>query len=121
VNLSLNIVLVPVLGIEGSALATLVGYAALHVSLAWATRRGASRLEPPHRALVVRMGVAVAIAFGAALLPVSPPFLGVRFVIASACLALFVGMVLTLAGRCAWPRMRRLSSWMMSRALPAAA
>jgi O-antigen/teichoic acid export membrane protein len=118
VNLALNIVLVPVLGLEGSALATLLSYVALHASLAGATRRGASRLEPPRRALVARMTAAVAIAFAAALLPVSVPFLGIRFAIASACLALFAAMMLTLAGRCAWPKIRRIAEWMMSRALP---
>jgi O-antigen/teichoic acid export membrane protein len=121
VNLVLNIVLVPMLGLEGSALATLIGYASLHAWLASATRRGASRLPSPHRALVVRMMIAVAIAFAAALLPVNLPFLGIRLAIASACLAVFAGMMLTLAGRCASPQMRRIAAWMMSRALPAPA
>jgi O-antigen/teichoic acid export membrane protein len=120
-NLALNLVLVPVLGLEGSALATLLSYAAMQALLAKATRRGVSRLRSPDRALVVRVMAAVAIAFTAALLPESLPFLGLRFAIASACLALFVGMMFVLAGSRAWPRMRRIAAWMMSRALPAPA
>jgi O-antigen/teichoic acid export membrane protein len=119
VNLALNFLLVPVLGLEGSALATLLSYGAMQALLAKATRRGISRLQSPDRALVVRVMAAAAIAFTAALLPVSVPFLGLRLALASACLALFVGMMLVLAGSSAWPRMRRIAAWMMSRALPA--
>jgi hypothetical protein len=64
------------------------------------------------------MLVAAAIAFAAALLPVSVPLLGIRFAIASACVALSAGMMLTLAGRCAWPPMRRIAVWIMSTPLP---
>jgi O-antigen/teichoic acid export membrane protein len=121
VNLALNVLLVPVLGIEGSALATLLAYASLHASLASAAHRRGARLRSPPRALVVGVVTAVAIAFAAAWLPVSLPFLGIRLTIASGCLALFAGMMWTLAGRCAWPPMHRIAEWLISRVLPAPA
>jgi O-antigen/teichoic acid export membrane protein len=120
VHLVLNVVLVPELGIEGSALATLVGYVALHASLATATRRGRPLPLPP-AALAAKLAAATVIAFAAAWLPVGLPFLGLRLVLALGCLLVFAEMMLTLAGRCASRRMHGIATWMMSRALPAAA
>jgi O-antigen/teichoic acid export membrane protein len=121
VNLALNIALVPVLGIEGSALATLVGYGSLHASLASATRRRGLCLSAPEHALFVRVVGAVAVAVGASWLPVSLPALVVRVVVASACLAVFAAMMLTLAGRCTSGQIHRIAGWVMSRAVPASA
>lgn len=111
-NLALNIALVPVLGIEGSALATVLGYTSLHLLLARASRRG--RSHPAHRGLVLGLCAAVGLGFLAALLPVSVPLLVVRVAIAAACAAAFAAMLLTLTGNRAPRRMRRITAWMAS-------
>lgn len=114
VNLVLNMLLVPVLHIGGSACATLLSYALLQALLA-ACARSATRFRPPAPTLLIGIGAAVAVAFAATWLPMSPGFLVLRLVLGLGCLAVFVAMMLTLAGGAAWPRARRFAGPLISR------
>ncbi|MDQ6816401.1 MAG: oligosaccharide flippase family protein [Actinomycetota bacterium] len=111
-NLALNVAFVPVLGIEGSALATLLGYASLHVLLVLSSRR--TCLRPTHRRLALKLVAAVALAFLAAVLPVNVPFLVIRAALGAGCAAVFVAMLMTLSGNSTPPPMRRISAWLTS-------
>lgn len=119
INLALNIALVPILKIEGSALATLLGYVSLHLLLASASRRAS--LRSTHRRLVLGLMAAVSLALVGAWLPVNVPFLVIRAVIAAACGAVFAGMLLTLSARSAPRPLRRIAAWMASMVRPASA
>src|SRR5207244_3447471 len=79
-NLGLNLLLVPALGINGSAIATLLSYALLAAGLAVFARR-ALALPRPSRALLIEVALAVAAAFAATSLPVALPFLLARLAI----------------------------------------
>ena len=114
INVSLNIAAVPVLGIYGAALATLVSYIALQALLAAAVGRKA-RLRAPQCALVGGLMAAVAIAFLASRLPMSPAFIGIRVVGGMGCLVVFAAMTSALAGSRASPRMRRIGEPMISK------
>jgi O-antigen/teichoic acid export membrane protein len=114
INLSLNIAAVPLLGIYGSALATLVSYVALQALLGVAAR-GAAQLRSPQPALVAGLTAAVAIVFLALWLPMSPAFLVVRVACALGCLVVFAAMTCALAGRPASPQMRRMGEPLISR------
>jgi O-antigen/teichoic acid export membrane protein len=85
-NIALNIALVPLLGIEGSALAALASYAFLHALLARAVSRD-DRLPRPRTTLIVRLVAGAGIALVACRLPTTAPFLAARLVVALACLA----------------------------------
>jgi O-antigen/teichoic acid export membrane protein len=115
-NLVLNVVLVPRLGIEGSALATLLSYGALEVTIATAARR-ARRLEPTGNALRVEVLAAVSVAFAAAAVPVTLPLLGIRLVIGLMCLAVLASMISTLSGLSGAHQPNRLTRWMGSTVL----
>ena len=115
-NLVLNIALVPRFGIEGSALATLLGYVALQLTLAVAARR-VRRLQPTGRALRVEVLAAVLLAFAAAAVPVTFALLGMRLVVGVVCLAILVGMIATLSGVFGADRTNWLSRWMGSTVL----
>jgi O-antigen/teichoic acid export membrane protein len=115
-NLVLNIVLVPRLGIEGSALATLLGYSALEVTLAIGAQR-ARRLEPTGRALRLEVLAAVSIAFAAAAAPVTLPLLGIRLVIGLLCLAVLASMISNLSGLFGARQPDWLTRWMRSNIL----
>jgi O-antigen/teichoic acid export membrane protein len=107
-NLALNILLVPHLGIDGSALATLLSYGLLQALLA-ANARGVARLRRPSPRLVLGILGAVAAAFSAALLPISFGFLVIRAVLASGCLAVFLAITFTLADGRRWPLASRIA------------
>jgi O-antigen/teichoic acid export membrane protein len=115
-NLGLNIALVPRFGIEGSALATLLGYCALQLTLAVAARR-VRRLQPTGRALRVEVLAAVLLAFAAAAIPETLPLLGARLVVGLVCLAILASMIATLSGALAAHRTNWLSRWMGSTVL----
>jgi O-antigen/teichoic acid export membrane protein len=107
-NIALNIALVPLLGIEGSALAALASYALLHALLARAASRD-DRLPRPRTTLIIKLAVGAAIALAATRLPTTAPFLAARLVIALGCLTAMGAVVLrivaprggSLAGRVA--------------------
>jgi O-antigen/teichoic acid export membrane protein len=107
VNLALNILLVPLIGIAGSAWATLASCVLLHALLADCAN-AVTRLRPPSPALRPAVGAAVAVAFLATLLPQGLSFLAIRAVLGLGCLAVFIAMVLTLAGVRAWPGAQRI-------------
>jgi O-antigen/teichoic acid export membrane protein len=113
-NLLLNLALVPVLHITGSALATLISFVVLDAMLA-AAARTVARLRSPRPALVVGIAGALAIAFGSARLPVSFISLVVDCVVGLMCLVVFVAMVLALAGGAGWSPARRIGRPVISR------
>jgi O-antigen/teichoic acid export membrane protein len=115
-NLVLNIALVPRLGIEGSALATLLSYGVLHAWLAFAARQ-IRRLTRPGRMLVIELLGAIALAIAAAALPVSAPALGLRLAIGVLCAATFASMLSILGGVFRARQPRRLAQWMSSTVL----
>jgi O-antigen/teichoic acid export membrane protein len=115
-NLVLNIALVPQFGIEGSALATLLGYGALQLTLAVAARR-VRLLQPTARALRVEVLGAVLLGFVAAAVPVTLPLLGIRLAVGVVCVAILAGMIVTLSGAFGARRTDWLSRWMGSTVL----
>jgi O-antigen/teichoic acid export membrane protein len=115
-NLALNIALVPRIGIEGSALATMLSYAVLQGSLAVAARR-ARRLQRTRPVLVIEVVAAVSVALAAAALPVNVPMLGIRLAIGLLCLAVFASMLSILGGVLGAHQPRRLAQWMSSTVL----
>jgi O-antigen/teichoic acid export membrane protein len=115
-NLVLNIALVPGLGIEGSALATLLSYGILQGLLALAARQ-ARRLRPTGPGLMIEVLAAVSVALGAAALPVSIPVLGVRLAVSLACVVAFTAMLSILSGGFGARQPRRLGRWMTSTVL----
>jgi O-antigen/teichoic acid export membrane protein len=88
VNISLNLVMVPFLGITGSAIATALCYALL----AWLTRLPASSaLDVPgaSRPLRILIGGAIAVTLAIGALPTSSAWLVVRLVVAAGALLAF--------------------------------
>jgi O-antigen/teichoic acid export membrane protein len=83
-NIGLNIALVPVWGINGSALATVLGYGILAVATGLSSRRIA-RLQPPSVLLGAELGVSAGLAVAIASLPTDPVFLGLRMAGAVGC------------------------------------
>ncbi len=96
VNIALNIAFVPLLRIEGSALASLASYALLHLLLAIAARRH-ERLPRPRPMLVAKLAAAGCLALAASRLPTTPSILALRLAVAVACLALAAAMVRKIA------------------------
>ena len=119
VNIGLNIVLVPRLGIAGSAGATLASYALLDALLA-AGACSVARLRLPAPALLLSMLGAAGIAFIATTLPVSPGFMVVRGVVGLGCMALFFAMTFTLAGARAFPGARWIAAPFIAWLVPVA-
>jgi O-antigen/teichoic acid export membrane protein len=95
-NIALNVALVPVLGIEGSALAIVLSYGLLHALLVSPARR-VERLPLPRAALVAELVAAGALALAVTRLPVDEPFLALRLAIAALCLAAVVLMMVRIA------------------------
>lgn len=92
VNIGLNLLLVPLAGLEGSATATLLSY----VALSYLNRAAAHRLLPleaTSSALFLSMYVTAACAIGSVAIPTTPWWLGVRAAVAMACLAWFAKVV----------------------------
>ena len=110
-NLGLNLVLVPILGIDGSALITLGCYGVQLVILT----RCASRVLPlprPSPRLVLAAAVGIGISLGSAALPVDGVGIALRLVVGLAAAAMFVAQLLAMAapGRVNW--MDRVVGWM---------
>jgi O-antigen/teichoic acid export membrane protein len=91
-NIVLNIALVPLLGIEGSALAIALSYCLLYGLLALAARL-AGALPLPRAALVAEVCAAGAMALAVTRLPVGGGFLVVRLAVGLVCLAVVVAMM----------------------------
>jgi O-antigen/teichoic acid export membrane protein len=88
-NVALNLVLVPWLGLTGSALATLAAYAFLHVALSMAGR-GHPKAPPPARLLQLQVAGAAVLAVLSAGLADTPLVLTVRTIAATGCVAWFL-------------------------------
>jgi O-antigen/teichoic acid export membrane protein len=76
-NIGLNIALVPVWGINASALSTVLGYGILAVASGYSARRIA-QLRPTPVLLGAELGVAAGLSIVIAGVPTSPVFLGLR-------------------------------------------
>jgi O-antigen/teichoic acid export membrane protein len=83
-NIGLNILLVPVWGINASALSTVLGYGILAVASGLSSRKIA-RLQPPSVLLGAELGVAAGLAVAIAAIPTSPVFLVLRMAGALGC------------------------------------
>jgi O-antigen/teichoic acid export membrane protein len=105
-NVALNIALVPSMGIDGSALATLLGYGLLYAFLTLAARRK-ERLPRPSTKLVAKLVAACAVAFAATRLPTTLPFLVLRLTVAGFCLVTVVAMLFAIAA----PGRSRILAW----------
>jgi O-antigen/teichoic acid export membrane protein len=117
VNLGLNLLLVPVLGIAGSAWATLLSYALLDALLA-VSARSVTRLRLPSPALRASGFAAVAVAFLSARLPVSPGALALRLVLGAGCVAVFAALLCTLADVRGFMPARRIGRPLLARLVP---
>lgn len=109
-NLALNILLVPTLGITGSALATLLCYGLVAALLMIAAVR-AMRLPRPSPSLLAKVIGAIVISIGSTQLPTGGLFLAVRVVIAVASVLAFLALMLSIVApdRAAWAG--RLTAW----------
>ena len=109
-TIALTALLVPVLKLDGAALATLAGYALQHALLA----RAAHAIEPlrrPPRALVAKCAAAAALALASTQLPGGPAPVAARALVALACVALFAALALQLIVPDRHPRARALARW----------
>ena len=97
-NVILNLVLVPAVGIVGASAATFV---ASGLGLALLTRAGRDivRLDSLSKKLLAQVGAAAALSLAIVVLPLSLPFMVFRGVIALACGALALCVLLSLSGR----------------------
>lgn len=95
-NVALNLALVPLLGIEGSALGVLLSYSLLYALLALAARR-VERLPRPRGVLMAQMAAAAAVAVAVTRLPLDAPLLALRLAVALVCLGVVVAMTLKIA------------------------
>jgi O-antigen/teichoic acid export membrane protein len=89
-NIALNLVLVPHLGINGSALATLITYALLAVGMATASRRMLPLPRPPLLLWGQLLG-AIGIVLATRYLPIHGPGLALRVAGVAACGVLAIG------------------------------
>ncbi len=109
-NLGLNILLVPVLGIEGSALATFAAYVLRWIVLAVAAGRVVRLPALPLRFVLSMLGV-IAAAFALVALPDGGPLIVVRIVVGALALAAFLalGRSIAVPERFAWAA--RAQAW----------
>jgi O-antigen/teichoic acid export membrane protein len=92
VNIGLNVVLIPALGINGAALATLLAYSAQHGMLVLAARQDSPSSSGGGWQPMAWLAGAVVLAFAALLLPTNPAGLVLRLVLGLGCLAWFGGV-----------------------------
>jgi O-antigen/teichoic acid export membrane protein len=111
VNLALNLALVPVLGIVGSAAATIVGYCVMHLLLA-RSARSLLRLPPLGRRLWTELSVAVVAVFAVLVIPVSTPFMVARGACGVACGVAALLMVLALRSQPGQRRPKLVGAWL---------
>jgi O-antigen/teichoic acid export membrane protein len=97
VNIGLNLVLIPALGINGAAVATFLAYAAQHALLVLVARGRAPFSRPRSGRLLLLLAGACALAFLALLLPTDPAGLVLRLVLGLGCLAWFGRVLRTVA------------------------
>jgi O-antigen/teichoic acid export membrane protein len=88
-NIAANIILVPIWGIEGSALATSAAYLLL-LGLGVALSHRIQRLRRPSARLLLASAVAIAVALGCAVVPATGVLAVIRAILALACIAVVV-------------------------------
>jgi O-antigen/teichoic acid export membrane protein len=88
-NIAANIILVPVWGIEGSALATSLAYLLL-LGLGVALSHRIQRLRRPSARLLLGSAAAIAVALGCAVVPGTGVLAVIRAILALACIAVVV-------------------------------
>ena len=114
VSLAINIALVPLIGILGATVGTLVAYIVM-LGLSVRYSQSLLALPRPNRRLGFEVTASVAIVFAALLLPVSAPFLILRGAVGIACGLLLLGMIAVLGKTPANPLLRYLSHWVNAR------
>ncbi|MFZ0089662.1 MAG: oligosaccharide flippase family protein [Solirubrobacteraceae bacterium] len=114
VNLGLNFVLVPIWGIVGSAVATLVANIVMALLLA-AAARTVFAVPPPPARLLVAIGLSIGVVFGAAFLPVTTPALVMRLLLGVISGSFLLALALGLAGRTGHAALRPMSAWLGDR------
>jgi O-antigen/teichoic acid export membrane protein len=85
-NIASNLVLVPILGIEGSALSTSIAFVSLALIATFFAHR-VQRLRHPPLELLALSAVAIAVAFSCTALPVSGAFAVARALLTLGCIA----------------------------------
>lgn len=111
VNIALNLALVPVIGIEGSALATLAAYTAMMIAVHVASRRTLVLRRPPVR---LTAGCVAAVAVGAlsTAAPITVAFAAARVVATLVCMFAFVVLLMRIvAPEREPPRWLRPADW----------
>lgn len=113
-NIALNIVLVPIAGVEGSACSTLLAYVLLH-ALTVRFARPIRRLRRPPLKLMISCAAAVAVAASCAAIPSTGVFAVVRVAATLVSLVVFGLMLhrLIAPGKDLWPA--RALAWASSR------
>jgi len=91
-NIALNVIMVPRLGLTGSALATLAAYAFLHVGLSVAGR-GSLKAPPPPRMLQVQLAAVVVFALLSAGVAATPLTITIRAIAAAVTVVWFLRML----------------------------
>jgi O-antigen/teichoic acid export membrane protein len=109
-NVGLNVVLVPRLGIEGSALATIASYVILYALLARVANAEQPVPHPPGR-LVGACLAAVGAALGFSQAPASPAFAVGRAIVVVVCLVAFASVLAELVAPGRIPRLARVARW----------
>jgi O-antigen/teichoic acid export membrane protein len=92
VNIGLNVLLVPKLGIAGAGLATFCSFSLLSGLLAIRSRR-ISRLPRPPAALIAKILLAATISLASTKLPMDSTTMVIRAAVTSGCLVVFVAML----------------------------
>jgi O-antigen/teichoic acid export membrane protein len=103
-NIACNIVLVPRMGIEGSALSTSLAYVLLMV-LANVFSRRVQRLRHPPIGLLLASALAIGVALSCTVLPWTGPFAVLRALLTLACVVVVISMLRDVisAGSGRWP------------------
>jgi O-antigen/teichoic acid export membrane protein len=110
VSLGINLLLVPVIGIAGSTVATLVAYILMH-ALVLRYSQPLLQLPRPSGRLGLEVAVSVAIVFAALLLPTSIPFLILRGLAGVFCALLLLAMLSVLRKTPTTPLLLHISHW----------
>lgn len=114
VNIGLNLVLVPLLGIVGSAVATLVANIVMALLLA-AAARTVLAVPRPRARLLLAIGLSMGVVFGAAIVPVTTPLIVMRLLFGVISGSFLLALALGLAGWSGHTALRPMSAWLGDR------
>ena len=115
-NVVLNIVLVPTVGIEGSALATVASYGLLYALLA-RVAHGQMRIAHLPQPLVIACVLSICAAVGLSQVPAGPVMVVVRGLVSVACILLFASVLAELVAPLRYQRLSRLAG-VLERGIP---